>query len=304
MEQIKQYKIPIEYINSVVAGNNNSFIFLGNQGLGKTTTTLNTLKELKTKYFYHSGVSTPKALYQFLYEHRENETLVFDDCMGLINNPNALSIILSALWGSEGERKVSWATTKDDNLGLPTQFTFNSKVIIITNKMPDTYYAKVVMSRCLTYEIEFTHKELIDFMYQIGDKEIVDYIAENSSPATKGFDLRVLQKAKDLKNFSKNNWRELVSPMLDKVDEKIQLILQNVGEGVWCDKTGLTGRTYRRYKEKMKTSCLNKEENGHLDIKSPLQTTKSAKVPPISTYKETFSKNGVEYDGDEEVTYF
>ena len=250
-KEIQQFKIPIEYIKSVVGGFHNSFIFLGNQGLGKTTTTLKTLDELKTKYCYHSGVSTPKALYQFLYEHREDEVIVFDDCTGLINNPNALSIILSALWSAGDTREVSWNTTKDDKLQLPTKFIFNSKVIIITNKMPNTFYAQVVMSRCLTYEIKFTHKELIEMMYIIGDKEICDYIAENSSCATKGFDLRVLKKAEQFRAYDKDNWKELVKPMLDDVDERIELIIQGCSDKDWFEKTGTSLKTKQRLKAKL-----------------------------------------------------
>jgi len=257
-KEIQQFKIPIEYIKSVVGGFHNSFIFLGNQGLGKTTTTLKTLDELKTKYCYHSGVSTPKALYQFLYEHREDEVIVFDDCTGLINNPNALSIILSALWSAGDTREVSWNTTKDDKLQLPTKFIFNSKVIIITNKMPNTFYAQVVMSRCLTYQIEFTHKELIEMMYIIGkDKEIVDFIADNSSPATRGFDLRVLKKAEQFKDYDKDNWRTLIGPMLDDIDDKIQLVLQGCSEEEFMEKTRKSRRTYYRYKKKCQSAVPN-----------------------------------------------
>ena len=251
---MEKFKIPIEYIKSVVGGFHNAFIFLGNQGLGKTTITLKTLDELKTKYCYHSGVSTPKALYQFLYEHRENETIVFDDCTGLINNPNALSIILSALWSAKEVREVSWNTTKDDKLQVPTKFIFNSKVIIITNKMPNTYYAQVVMSRCLTYEIKFTHKELLDMMYLIGDKEICDFVAENSSCATRGFDLRVLKKAEKFKEFDKENWKQLVSPMLDDIDENMQLIIQGCGEKQFMETTGKSRRTYYRIKKKCQSA--------------------------------------------------
>ena len=65
MTTIKQFKIPIEYIKSVVNGNNNSFIFLGKQGLGKTTTTINTLKELKTKYPQYQNFSLENSRFHF-----------------------------------------------------------------------------------------------------------------------------------------------------------------------------------------------------------------------------------------------
>src|SRR3972149_2194693 len=88
---LKEFKIPIEYTKSVIKGFHDSFILFGKQGQGKTTLVLRTLEEEKANYVYHSGISTPKALYEFLYENRDDKTIVFDDCAGLINNIYALT---------------------------------------------------------------------------------------------------------------------------------------------------------------------------------------------------------------------
>lgn len=270
IEEVNElFKYPQEYTKSVMKGFHNAFILLGGQGQGKTTAVLKTLQEEKAKYIYHSGVSTPFALYQFLYEHRENEIIVFDDCVGLINNTNALSILLSALWSPSDTRVVCWNTTKDSKISIPTKFIFNSRIIIITNKMPKTYYSQVVLSRCLNLDLKLSYNQLLNLMYCIGNKEVVDFIAENSSCATRGFDLRLLRKAENFKKFDENNWKFLIMPMLEDIDERIQLIIQGCGDKEWIDKTGTNLKQKQRLRAELGLTrgyhkCLN-TPIGHLD---------------------------------------
>jgi len=253
-EMIKEmYKIPIEYTKSVIGGFHNSFIWLGKQGQGKTTTILNTLKENKSDFVYHNGISTPKALYEFLYENRNEKIIVFDDCAGLINNLYALSIILSALWSFSEKRIVTWNSTRSAIASCPTKYLFNSKIIIIANKIPDSEYSKVVMSRCLVYDVNLDYKQIIKMMSALGDKEVVDYLKQNSSEATKNFDLRLLRKAENFKRYDKTNWKELVKPMLDK-DEELEMILNGLSSKEWCEKTNLSRRSYFRKKKEVYTN--------------------------------------------------
>lgn len=251
-EQIinKIFEIPIEYTKSVIKGYHNSFIFLGKQGQGKTTIVLKTLKKEKADYIYHSGISTPRALFEFLYHHRDGKTIVFDDCAGLINNFYAFSILLSALWSSTNKRIINWNSTKSAKVSIPSKYIFNSKIIVITNKMPLTDYADIVLSRCLTYEINLSYKEIIKMMYAIGDREVVDEIKNHSSEATKNFDLRLLRKAEKFKEYDKNNWKELIKPMLE-VDEYLELIVQGLSCNEWIKKTHLSRRTYFRKKREI-----------------------------------------------------
>lgn len=245
----EEFKIPMEYTKSLARGFHDSFILFGKQGQGKTTIVLKTLEEEKANYVYHSGISTPKALYEFLYENREGKVIVFDDCAGLINNLYALSILLSALWSSVGKRVITWNSTKST---IP-RFIFNSRIIVIANKLPKTDYADVVLSRCLVYNLNLNYSQIINMMYAIGNKEIVDYIRENSSEATKHFDLRLLKKAEKFYDYDKEGWKELIKPMLER-DEDLQLIVSGLKDKDWCEKTHLSRATYYRYKQSLKVS--------------------------------------------------
>lgn len=251
------FKYPIEYVKSVARGYHNSFIYLGKQGQGKTTTTLKQLENEKVEYVYHSGISTPKALYEFLFENRKNKVIVFDDCAGLINNYYALSIMLSALWSPTDIRKVTWNSTRGGKINIPNKFIFNSRIIVVTNKIPNNDYAKVVMSRCLLYKQNLPYQDIIKLMYAIcKDKEIVDYIKENSSEFTENFDLRLLKKAEKFKEYDKNNWQDLLKPMLDEIDKELKYLKEclnrhssvDSAQKEWSEKFGSRTTFFRRKK--------------------------------------------------------
>jgi len=243
----EEFKIPMEYTRAVAKGFFDNFILFGGQGQGKTTLVLKTLIEEGIKPVYHSGISTPKALYEFLYENREDKMIVFDDCAGLINNVYAVSLLLSAMWSVDKKRIITWNSTKND---LPNNFVFTSRIIIIANKLPKTDYAEVVLSRCLIYNLKMSYQKLIGMMYAIGDKEIVDHIKEHSNEATKNFDLRLLKKAESFYKYNKDTWKELTNSMLEK-DEDLQLIIAGVDFEAWNDKTNLSRRTFDRYKSQL-----------------------------------------------------
>ena len=263
------FKIPISFIKSVARGYNDSFIFLGKQGLGKTTITLQTLMKEKVNFVYQQGFLTPLLLYKFLYENRDNKIIVFDDVSGLVSNPYSLSIILSALWSATDKRKVSWLSTTQ-RLDIPNEFIFNSRIIFITNKIPKNEYAELVMSRCLNYEISLTYRQIIMMMIEIAKMkhpsltreerlEIVEFIKENTDETTKNFDLRLQKKIENLYLYNKEEWRDLALALLNKKDEKLALVKKllltsaSLKQAIeeWKEKTNLSTRQFYRYKQKL-----------------------------------------------------
>jgi len=263
------FKIPINFIKSVSQGYNNSFIFLGKQGQGKSTITLQTLLKENSNFIYKQGFLTPLSLYKTLYDNRQDKILVFDDVAGLVSNFYSLSLILSALWSATDKRKVSWNSTSG-KLEIPTEFIFNSKIIFIANKIPNNEYAEVVMSRCLNYEINLSYRQLLMMMTEIAklphkklNKEeriaIVDFIKEHTDEATKGIDLRLQKKIENLYLYDKENWEELSLALLGKKDKKIELVkkLLLTSSGIkemlndWKQETGLSKSQFYRYKTKL-----------------------------------------------------
>lgn len=266
-----KYKIPIEYIKSVARGYNKAFIFLGGCGLGKSYITRQTLAKEDVRFIESRGVNSPLGFYQFLYENNSKDlVLVFDDVSGLIDNPNAYSILLGVLW----EGLASWNSTTT-KLKIPKQFIFKGRIIIIANRLKGEFNefarsnADVVKSRCLTYRIELNREEKIKMMYSIAKQEhkglsekervrIVDFIKENTSHATDNFDLRTQHKIENLFLYDSKNWKELAKPLLptNKVYEYMEYCLKNnnsikEAQKEWCEETGKGRRTFYTIKKEI-----------------------------------------------------
>jgi len=264
-----KYKIPIEYIKSVARGYNKAFIFLGGCGLGKSYITRQILAKENIKFIESRGVNSPLGFYQFLYENnRKDLVLVLDDVSGLIDNPNAYSILLGVLW----EGLASWNSTTA-KLKIPKQFVFNGRIIIIANRLKGELNefvkdnnAEVVKSRCLTYRIELSREEKIKMMYEIAKQDhkelteeervkIVDFIKKNTSQATEGFDLRTQFKIERLFLYDRENWKELAKPLLpsNRVIEVLEYCLANSNsikdaQRQFSDETGLGRSTFYNLK--------------------------------------------------------
>ena len=259
---ISNYSIPKEYIRSVAKGYNRGFIFLGRQGLGKSYLTRQILARENCKFIESRGVNSPMALYQFLYENNEEDkVIVFDDVSGLVNSPNAFSILLGALW----DNLVQWNTTSK-KLEVPSQFIFKGRIIIIANSL-EGEKAEIVKSRCLVYDLKLSREDKVKMMYFIAkqkhDKlkekerfEIVDYLKEITDDSTKNFDLRTQAKIESLYMYDNKNWKKISKPLVVK-DNKVELLIEclnnspNVREAQksWCNETGSSRRTFFRIKK-------------------------------------------------------
>lgn len=264
--QLDVFNIPAQYILSVAKGFNKAFLFYGSAGVGKTFLTRQILIKENCDFVESRGVSSALALYHFLYNNNdEKKVFLFDDVHGLINNANAFSILLGALW----DGLISWNTTSD-KLQAPMQFMFKSKIIIIANKIDNHENIDVLKSRCLCYNLTLTWKEKIESMYLIAEQKnkeltreerikIVDFIKDNSDDSTKDFDLRSQYKIEKLYLYDKNKWKELSLPLLNS-DEILSIILDCIkksnsmkeAEKIFIEETGLSRRSFYRYKQKMK----------------------------------------------------
>lgn len=259
---IEKYNIPIEYVKSVAKGYHKGFIFQGEPGIGKTHITKETLNNIGVSFIESRGVSSPLALYEFLYEYKDyNGVLLFDDINGLINNQNAFSLLISALW----DGLVSWNTT--DKMQVEKSFNFNSRIIIITNKLNGTS-SDIIKSRCLTYELYLSRSEKLELMRQIAQKDgdlteseslrIVNFIEANTDEETL-FDLRTQYKITQLCLYDPLNWEDLAIPLLKRRHE-VEAYLYALkdtkttreAEQIFIQNTGLSRRTFYNIKQQMK----------------------------------------------------
>lgn len=266
----KLYEIPTEYIKAVCKGNIKGMLFCGCAGVGKTYLTRQILLKEGISFIESRGVSSALALYHFLYKNNdEKKVLLFDDVHGLINNPNAFSILLGALW----DGLISWNTTSD-KLEAPAQFLFKSKIIIIANEIQNIAGAEILKSRCLCYSLNFSWKEKIEVMYLIANQshqnlskeeriKIVDFIKENTDNSNIELDLRTQQKIENLYLYNRENWQELAKPLLkkDKILNILVNALKNSGtireaEQEFIKESGLSRASFYRYRDKLSLNLV------------------------------------------------
>lgn len=268
---LDKYYVPIEYIKSVARGYNKSFIFLGKAGIGKSYITKQTLAKEGVKFIESRGVTSPLALYNFLYNNNSSDiVLVFDDVANLINNENSYSILLGILW----ENIACWNSTTE-KLKIPKQFIFKGRIIIIANKLKGNN-AEIIKSRCLVYNLKMTREDKINMMYKIAKQEhkelsvenrfkIVDFIKTNTNNATFNLDLRTQVKAENLYNYSPESWGKLVLAMFEKKREVeiLEFALETSNsikeaQNLFTEQTGLSRATFHRIKSGLETKSLKK----------------------------------------------
>lgn len=163
------------FTQMVAKGHSLSLLVLGSGGLGKTYTVLNTLKETGVNYSFLNTYSTPLSLYRYFYNHNEpNLVLILDDMEMLFRNPVSLSLLKAALWPAMGVRIVSYHTTSKLAEDLPSEFEFKSRIIFCANELPKGENMEALASRTLYLEHELNHKEIVDMMTLIAQKDYKD----------------------------------------------------------------------------------------------------------------------------------
>lgn len=243
-EKAKKITIPAfevfrSYLKTVLESKDIHFLIgIGDGGLGKSFCTINSLKEFTdfNNVAYLNSKTTPLALYQFLYKHKD-KVILFDDIIGLLDNDVSVGILMSALWSATKQRIIHYETTAKVfyKLNLPSSFEFMGKIIILTNHLNlKSKYISALQDRGFFWEFNFGYKDKIEIMREIVkvqheelDKEqrqeVFAFVIAESNPTTKNFSFRALIKAYNLYRYNPNTWKELVKSIL-KQDDAIAFV--------------------------------------------------------------------------------
>ena len=224
---MKQHEILKKYIIGLSKGYGNSLIVVSRAGLGKTETTMETMKELKLEegkhYTYANNYITPRALVELLLRVnalQEPRMLVLDDIEDTLKNPESVGVLKGALWEVNGKRRVSWLTSKDE-LG----FNFTGRIIFLLNYInKKSPVINALKDRGFYYEMDLTLSEMTALMEERAKlpykdipynkrKEIVQFLQKvaNNSP---NITLRLLPKAYQLYQISPNHYQRLIKELL------------------------------------------------------------------------------------------
>jgi hypothetical protein len=159
----------------VIQGYVTSLICKSRAGLGKTQTTIQMLKEDKTEFHYINSYSTPLALYKTLYQHN-GKIIVLDDMEMIFDNDISISILKSALWDVDGERKVTYNSTTTRLTEVPSSFIFTGRIVMLVNeiKAKKSPSFEALLSRTLNVEISYSFEETKAMAFDIINKRVSD----------------------------------------------------------------------------------------------------------------------------------
>jgi len=215
----ERFEFVTQMVTMMATSDQPSVIITGDSGIGKSHTVIKTLlscgyiditefddidiaDHISDKVFKKvSGYSTPKGLYQDLYENRNsNCILVFDDTDNILQNDVSINLLKAAL-DSYSKRIISWKSTiKTD---LPKSFKFEGKVVFISN-LSVTKINPALLTRSMTVDLSATRYDKIERMrylinqnnfmeesFDIHKKDALDLI-ESLGSTVKDLSLRTL----------------------------------------------------------------------------------------------------------------
>jgi len=237
---IEQFKNISHFINILNKKLLSGLIIYGRGGIGKTRLVLSLLKKSGVDFVYNNSYTTPLAFAQFLYQHRKDKVIVLDDVEGILKNKVIMSILKSALDTKETRLIHYNSTSKVAKETLPNPFVFDSRIIILLNSIPDNSEIESLFSRLIVKEVNLSYSQIMAVAKDVikcnhndltDDEvvEIVDFIRENSSQATKEFNFRTIEKIVSFYKYSREKWKALALEVLEN-DDELELIRKLINE--------------------------------------------------------------------------
>ena len=251
--------------------------FYGETGLGKTHAVLEALAERGLEpnqdYLVFAGRVSNLAFYKILYEQRSKKILVFDDVAGMrgFRDDLFMALLKAAMFSVGGARKLNWNTRASilEKEGVPSEFIFDSKVIFLTNSIPESIDFSSVLSRAFAKEVSFSSLQIKELFYALAKsketapeqgREVVDFLFEHAglSEFSECLNLRFLMQALSVRKSSASWQRVLLETM--RISPRRLALKQAVESSPiraeqahkYVELTGASGRTFFRELARLK----------------------------------------------------
>jgi hypothetical protein len=225
----RKLQIVRDRVNSVVHLYHTACYLVGRPGTSKTFTVKKELEQLEVPWAYRNARMTPMGMFDFIADHPEH-ILVLDDIGTLFKNEQALQILLAALDGDPGERRLVTYKSKDEDL----EVWFTGGIIAISNvALRHDPLARALGSRITSLEHEPSDDEIAAYMRHLALKgykgldasecmEVAEFVIEETRGCDQRLDLRHLTKAwDDFRQFkdgrAETPWPELVRTSLHQL---------------------------------------------------------------------------------------
>lgn len=240
------------------------FLLYGEAGIGKSYSVKRAFLEIGEKFELFSGHLTTLEMYNKLFEYKD-KNIIIDD-VNILNDKKNLALLKACLCEPFD---VQYNTTSS-RLKAPNKFTFMGTICIILNQLPkDNEDLKAVMDRIPSLNFELNYKTKMGVIFELAKQEkeefelnyeqrleVARWLRENTSEATKNLSLRLLYLCFAFYDYFKGDeyWKRLAKKQIQE-DEYMSLIIQGYSEQQFIQETGLSRRTFYRYKSKLVPKC-------------------------------------------------
>jgi hypothetical protein len=153
----KKLQLLRDLVTAVAKGFKNGLFLYGSGGLGKSYTVLRHLEQLEAPYKLFNGRMTSKGL--FLALGRSPDAIhVLEDMERLTRDPDAQSVLRSALWAQPGhDRVVTWTTATAGE----QRFVFRGGLLLTSNRpLADLPELRALATRIEVHRLDVTEAEL------------------------------------------------------------------------------------------------------------------------------------------------
>lgn len=214
-----------------------SLIISGAPGIGKTYTLDSIISHYqakgKVKFTIVKGFMTAAMLYRLLFEHQDEDEVIFlDDCDAIFWNEDACNLLKAALDTVE-HRIVSYRAMGDDD--IPTSFEFRGAMVFASNidfhhyidvaKNKIVEHLKALLSRSQYLSMRLHTKRAVSLwvthmlrekkmllghphgMTMEQSEDILGYLLENSDRIHPLMSLRTAVKCVELVRINESKWR-------------------------------------------------------------------------------------------------
>lgn len=157
----EKFEMVNAYVGMVADGLLNTMYVYGTPGVGKSHEVYQALRKRGLRYVdYSGGVRGTGELVKILYQHRDDELLVFDDFDSVFKSADMKNIMKTAL-ENISTRTISWVDDKVRPVKdrVPDRFEFTSGIIFVSNR---TRIDPAIKSRVLSVQVNLNRAEILD----------------------------------------------------------------------------------------------------------------------------------------------
>jgi len=195
---VERFDFITKFVKLLAKGTINSFVLTGSGGIGKTTTVIQTLNSLGLRedmpeqpagdFMVIRGFSTPKALYETLFEFKD-KILILDDADQVFRDPLGSNLLKAAL-DDKKVRVINWNTSRED-ADVPSRFTYTGKIIFISN-LSIAQFPQAIISRSQKVDLTLNTEEKVDIITEVfkhiehpakAKADVLEFVKEHAKKA-------------------------------------------------------------------------------------------------------------------------